>query len=219
MIKVHFCTLVLTVVLCSSAFAQKEKAGETSETVPVSYGIVVDNSGSFRVLVDKVIKIVKDVAEENRGNDETFLVTFVDSDKIRLLQDFTGSKEAINDATDEMFIEGGRTAVIDAVYFSAKHFAGNAQKGAGRSRALLLVTDGDERESITKLELVLDYLKTENIRLYVIGIADGKVYTRLLDRLAKETGGRVYLPRTTAEVTAAIKEFSAAVRSKTVAGR
>ena len=73
---------LLTLLLCLSASARTRQLRKL-EKVPVSYGLVIDNSGSFRTIMDKVITIVGDVIEANEAEDEAFLLTFVDTPKIR----------------------------------------------------------------------------------------------------------------------------------------
>ncbi len=214
----NFLTIAFLLSLSAlNLFAQnKETDKNVNQTLPsaVSYGIVADNSGSYRMILDKVVEAVKDVVEENKADDETFLVRFVDSEKISLLQDFTNSKAQIHDAANEMFIEGGLTAILDAVNFSAKHLSENANAEPNRRRILILITDGDDRRNIVKLEEVLKFLKAEKIHVYVIGLSDEKVSTKLLDRLTKETGGKIYLPKNQAEIKTVIKELTAAIRAR-----
>ena len=68
------------------------------------------------------------------------------------MQDTTADKQAVFDALDDMFIEGGQTAVVDAVYLAAEH-AGERRKGDPvedkRRRALILVTDGETATAST----------------------------------------------------------------------
>jgi Ca-activated chloride channel homolog len=196
--------------------AQDRAPAATPETkgAAVSYGLVADNSGSFRPLLDKVITIVSDIVEENASEDEAFLVTFVDTPKIVLRQEFTYRKSDIHDAAQNMFIEGGQTAILDAVKSSADYLAKNARTEAGRLRALVVVTDGEDRASVSKINDVLKILKEQNIRVYAIGIADGKVFTKLLDRLTKETGGALFIPKNKNDITAAVKQVSAAMRTR-----
>jgi len=210
---------ILTVgfLLCFSiinSFAQDKDAGklknETAQ-VSVSYGIVVDNSGSYRTLLEGIIEAVKNIVNDNKADDETFLVRFVDTDKVYLSQDFTRDKNQIRDAADEMYIEGGKTAILDAVYFSAKHLSANAE--SNRRRALILITDGEDRLSKAKLEEVLKFLKDEKIQVFSIGLSDEKVYTKLLDKLAKETNGRFFTPKNRAEIQTVIKELTAVIRA------
>ena len=213
-----FPTIFVVLFVFSNALSAQKATPKTSEVVeqpiPVSYGLVIDNSGSYRPLIEKVIQLVGDIVEENKAEDETFLVTFVDTAKIVLRQDFTFRKSDLHDATENMYIEGGLTAILDAVNFSARHLAENSRSEPGRTRVLVLVTDGDERASASKLDDVIKVLKDANIKVFVVGIADGKLYTKIIDRLTKETGGAKYAPKTRAEISAVVKELAAAIRRK-----
>ncbi|MDQ3253748.1 MAG: VWA domain-containing protein, partial [Acidobacteriota bacterium] len=120
------------------------------EEVPIQYGLVIDNSGSLRSQINQVIDAGKSIVNSNKPGDETFLVRFIDSSKIELKQDFTADKSLLIDALDELYVEGGATAVIDAVYVSAER-AAEYKKGNDlndrRRRALILITDGEDRNS------------------------------------------------------------------------
>ncbi len=205
--------ILFAIALCGPVYAQ-QLPEQNSAPTPVSYGLVVDNSGSFRMLLDKVIGVATEVIEGNGADDEAFFLTFVDTPKIVLRQEFTSTKAELHDAAQNMFIEGGQTAILDAIKVSAEYLAKNAQAGNGRSRALVLVTDGEDRESGAKIDDVLRFLKEQNIRVFVIALADGKVFTKLIDRLTKETGGKKVTPRTTADIAAAAVEISLAIRTK-----
>ncbi|MDQ3751116.1 MAG: hypothetical protein M3367_19180, partial [Acidobacteriota bacterium] len=55
-----------------SSFAQDKDAGKLiNETVQVSvsYGIIVDNSGSYRLLLDGVVETVKNIVNDNKADD------------------------------------------------------------------------------------------------------------------------------------------------------
>ena len=195
--------------------SQAEKQPPAGAAVGLSYGIVVDNSGSYRQILERVIEAAKNLVEANTAEDETFLVRFVNSDKIKLLQDFTASKNEIHEAADEMFVEGGLTAILDAIDFSARHLAANAgQDGAPRAKILVLITDGDDRQSTVKIENVLKFLKDNQIRVFALGLSEEKVSTRILDRLTRETGGKKFVPKTRAEVPAAVQELASAIRAR-----
>ena len=223
MIRFFAALLILIPAMCASGVAQ-DAAAALSNDAPVekkanvktfvSYGLVVDNSGSFRTLLDKVITVASDVVEHNQDNDEAFLVTFVDTPKIVLRQEFTYKKSELHDAAQNMYVEGGQTAILDALKSAADYLATNAKTDEGRSRALVLVTDGEDRASETKIEDLLKVLKGENIRVFVIAMSDTKVVTKIIDRLAKETGGLVVTPKRATDVAAAAKQISAAMRTK-----
>lgn len=213
MIRSFAAIAFLALGLCVTGYAQ-EQSQKSVQKSAVSYGLVVDNSGSYRTLIDRVVSVVSDVVEENGPDDEAFLVTFVDTPKIVLRQEFTDRKSELHDAAQNMFIEGGYTAIIDAVKSSADYLAGNARSEPGRSRALVLVTDGEDRESQTKLEDVLKILKDNDIRVFVIAMAESKVTMKVIERLTKATGGAIVAPKARGDLTAAAKQVSAAMRTK-----
>lgn len=207
-------SFVLTLFLCLSTQAQEKQPASKAEKVAVSYGLVIDNSGSIRTLLDKVITVVTDVVDANEAEDEAFLLTFVDTSKIVLRQEFTFSKSELHDAAENMFIEGGQTAILDAVKISADYLSKNARTDGARSRALILVTDGEDRESGSKIDDVLRLLKEQNIRVYVVALADGKIFPKLIDRLTKETGGAKFSPKTRADLTTVATQIAASIRTK-----
>jgi Ca-activated chloride channel family protein len=202
----------------------------TREEVPISYGLAVDNSGSMRSQIDKVIEAAKEIVNSNKAGDETFLVRFIDSDKIETLQDFTPSKQALMDALDSMFIEGGQTAIVDAVYLSSEHVS-KYKKGDfddRRRRALILVTDGEERNSYYKKEQLFEKLREEDVQIFVIGFVnelekDNGGFIRkssreeamnFINRLAKETGGRAFFPTSLSELPSISNEIIRDLRTQ-----
>ena len=60
--------------------------------VPTNYSLVIDNSGSLRFQLEKVIEAGKIIIGTNRADDETSIIRFVSSDKINIEQDFTSNK-------------------------------------------------------------------------------------------------------------------------------
>ncbi|HEX8174458.1 MAG TPA: VWA domain-containing protein [Pyrinomonadaceae bacterium] len=202
------------------------------EEVPISYGLAVDNSGSMRSQIDKVIEAAKEIVNSNKPGDETFLVRFIDSDKIETLQDFTSSKQALMDALDSMFIEGGQTAIVDAVYLSSEHVSRYKKTDFDdrRRRALILVTDGEERNSYYKKEQLFAKLREEDVQIFVIGFVNdlerenGNLIrrssredaTNFLNRLAKETGGRAFYPSSLSELPGIANEIIRDLRTQYV---
>lgn len=206
-------SIILSLCLPAAvSFAQNKSETAQAAQTAVSYGIVVDNSGSYRPLLGVVIDASKDIIEENKADDETFLVRFISSDKIKIVHSFTDSKQSLHDALDNLYIEGGLTALLDAVYFSAKHLAENANGESNRRKVLVLITDGEDRKSEIKMEELLKYLKEQQIKVYAVALSDEKVSQKVLDRLTKETGGKKYLPKTRGEIPAIVKELANAIR-------
>ncbi|MBD0369268.1 MAG: VWA domain-containing protein [Pyrinomonadaceae bacterium] len=202
----------------------------TREEVPISYGLAVDNSGSMRSQIDKVIEAAKSIIDSNKPGDETFLVRFIDSDKIETLQDFTPNKQLLMDALDSMFIEGGQTAIVDAVYLSSEHVSQYKKSNFDdrRRRALILVTDGEERDSFYKKDQLFAKLREEDVQIFVIGFVNeldrenGGLIRKssreeamnFINRLAKETGGRAFFPNSLSELPGIANEIIRDLRTQ-----
>jgi uncharacterized protein with von Willebrand factor type A (vWA) domain len=205
----------LTVVICCLASAvlgqdNKEQKTETSD-MPIYIGIVVDCSGSQRTVLDRTFQAVKQIAESLREKDQAFLVRFIDSGKISVIQELTNKKEEIEDSSDSLYIEGGQSAIIDAVDHSAKYLVENSADGSV-VRILIVITDGEDGTSGKKIDEVVPFLKEKQIKVFAIGISDLKVSTKLFDRLTKETGGKTFIPRTSAEVSNAVIDIVKSLR-------
>src|SRR5678809_688972 len=114
------------------------------------------------------------IRDSNKTGDETFLVRFISSDKIETVQDFTASKELLMDGLDSFYVEGGQTAIIDAVYLSAEHVSEykKGDEGDRRRRALIVITDGEDRNSFYKQEQLFARLREEDVQIFVIGFVN-----------------------------------------------
>jgi VWFA-related protein len=124
------------------------------QEVPLTYGVAIDGSGSIRSQIRDVLGAAINIVNANKPDDETFLVRFISSDKIETLQTLTSDKGLLLDAIAGFYIEGGQTAVIDAVYLSADYLAKQMTEARRlRRRALILVSDGEDRLSYYKQEL------------------------------------------------------------------
>ena len=203
----------------------------TREEVPISYGLAVDTSGSLRSQLQSVIDAGKTIINSNKSGDETFLVRFISSDKIETVQDFTDSKEQLLDGLDSFYVEGGQTAVIDAVYLSAEHVSEyrKGDEGDRRRRALIVITDGEDRNSFYKQEQLFARLREEDVQIFVIGFVNeldkdaGLIRksprdkaVNLINRLASETGGRAFFPESISELPQIANEIIRDLRTQYV---
>ena len=198
--------------------------------VPTNYSLVVDNSGSLRQQIEQIIEAGKYLVGTNRADDETAIIRFVSSDKIEVLQDFSKNKTDLNDALDNMYIEGGQTAIIDAVYLSVERLNQNnsPQKDLDRTRrAIVLVTDGEDRSSYYSETQLMELLKESEVQIFVVGfvkaLSDDKGFISkspqgkakaFLERLASATGGKSYFPASAAEMTAIGKDIASELRTQ-----
>jgi len=198
--------------------------------VPTNYSLVIDNSGSLRGQIEKVIEAGKIIIGTNRPDDETSIIRFVSSENIVIEQNFTPDKNLLNDALDNLFIEGGQTAIIDAVYLAAEtitNYEKQRDPNDRKRRALVLVTDGEDRNSFYKEQQLFNLLKESDVQIYVIGFVgdldkeggfiskspQGKAKA-FLERLAEVTGGKVYFPNGTSELNGIAQNIATELRTQ-----
>jgi len=197
-----------------------------NEEIPLIYGLAIDCSGSLRSQFEAVVQATKNIVQANTASDETFLVRFISSNKIETLQEFTTDKRVLQNGLDSLYIEGGQTAVIDAVYLSADHLA--KRKTAAdqlRRKVLILVTDGDDRNSYYKKEQLFKLLAATDTQIFTIAftkeLKSGKQRdnaVNLLKQLAIETGGRTFFPNSTADLARISNDIINDIRTQYVIG-
>lgn len=183
------------------------------EDIPVSIGIVVDNSGSMRTKRAAVTKAVLNLIQASNPQDEVFVVNF--NDDPYLDQDFTNKLDPLREALDRVDSRGG-TALYDAVIASADHLAKGAKK---EKKVLLVVTDGVDNESRESLESAIRKVQDDNgPTIYTIGILGDepgiKRAKRALQSLSDQTGGVAFFPKDLMEVDEISQEVARDIRNQ-----
>jgi Ca-activated chloride channel homolog len=183
------------------------------EDIPVSIGIVVDNSGSMRTKRAAVTKAVLNLMQASNPQDEVFVVNF--NDDPYLDQDFTNKLEPLREALDRVDSRGG-TALYDAVIASADHLAKGAKK---EKKVLLVVTDGVDNESRESLEQAIRKVQDDKgPTIYTIGILGDepgiKRAKRALQSLSDQTGGVAFFPKDLVEVDEISQEVARDIRNQ-----
>ena len=203
----------------------------TQEEVPIAYGLAVDTSGSLRPQFNQVLDAAKTIINSNKKGDETFLERFISSDKIETIQDFTASKDALLDGLDSLYIEGGQTAVIDGVYLAAEHVSEyrHGNDDDRRRRALIVITDGQDVQSYYPETQLMQRLREEDVQIFIIGFVNDldtekslirksprEKAINLLNKIASETGGRVFYPQSISELPQIANEIVHDLRTQYV---
>ena len=198
--------------------------------VPTNYSMVIDNSGSLRSQIEKVIEASKILIGSNKPADETSVIRFVGRDKIEILQDFTPNKDDLEYALENLHIDGGQTAIRDAVYLAADRVTEYDKNDSGddaKRRALILITDGEDRNSFYSEKQLFQLLSETSVQIYVIGFvkdlddkgnfiqkSDQSKARTFLEKLATDTGGRAYFPNGVEELNGIAKEISSELRTQ-----
>ena len=205
----------------------------SNEGRPVSYGLVVDNSGSLRHQINYVLAAAKLILNHNGPEDETFVLRFINSKNITVVREFTADTALLGRALDAMYVQGGQTALIDALYLSAEYLTEKARpaEAGARLRALVLISDGEDRQSRYKAEDLFKLLGQSGVQVFCIGLvgelendtgfaARGKrdKAKAFLERLASQTGGRVSFVLKTSELEEAVNEVAEDLHAQLVLG-
>ena len=168
------------------------------EDVPISLGIVIDNSGSMREKRAKVNKAALNLVRASNPQDEVFVVNF--SDEFFLDQPFTSKIKLLQNALEKYETRGG-TALYDAVVASADELK---RHGKLQKKILFVVTDGEDDASRESLEQAVRQLQEENgPTVYAIGLLGderARRAKRALQTISERTGGIAFFPRTLDEV-------------------
>ena len=176
--------------------------------LPLTLGILLDTSGSQQ----RVLSLEKDAGSQFlervvKQKDEAFLLSF--DVNVDLLQDLTNSPRLLVRAMSKAEINAGvsygsgpvptsgkpkGTLLYDAVYLAAAQIM-NQETGR---KAMILLTDGQDQGSRTKINEAIAAAQKSNVAVYVILIADRDFYQELgysgfsaMKKMTEETGGRL----------------------------
>ncbi len=188
----------------------------SQEDVPVSLGLVIDNSGSMREKRRQINQAALEFVKASNREDEVFIVNF--NDEAYLDQDFTSNIERLQDALQRIDTRGG-TALYDAISMSLDHLEAEGDKQYNK-RALLVITDGEDTKSKMDLELLVRKVQRADVTIYGIGLLSeeerraAKRAQRHLISLTRPAGGPAYFPDTAADVDALVKRIAADIRNQ-----
>jgi Ca-activated chloride channel homolog len=145
--------------------ARQQLAMFKYEPEPVSLGIVFDTSGSMGRKIQDVADAVAHFGATALPDDDIFLMQF--SNRARIVMDFTNDRDRLASAANNLRA-GGSTVLYDAVSEALDHVV----HGKNRRQALVVITDGEDTNSATKLDYLLQQAKEMEVLVYCIGIGE-----------------------------------------------
>jgi len=195
------------------------------EDVPLSLGLVIDNSGSMRNKRQRVNSAALTFVRESNMDDETFIVDF--DDEAILRQQFTGSMADLVDALSDINTQG-ETAMRDAIYVSLDYM----KKGSRDKKALLVISDGEDNKSKYGINPLLEHIRaSKDVAIYAIGLLEenddrggffgkspAKKAREELEKIAEMTGGEAYFPKTIDEVAGICRKIARDLRNQYTIG-
>ena len=202
----------------------------SSEEQPVTLGILLDRSDSMSY--NEKLQRAKEAAHalvfSAREGSEYFYVTF--DDRVKVEADLTMDRHRIDTAIDGT-ASGGGTALYDAVLegLSLTHRAQRPRQ------AVIIISDGADQNSMRTLQEVIRAVREAELQVYTIGyfgkeeeilfrrsgakltLIDGRVVDNpkyVLQRLAKDSGGESFFPRSDKELAQAVDKIANDLRTQ-----
>jgi Ca-activated chloride channel family protein len=186
--------------------------------VPVTAGLVVDHSGSMRSKRADVLKGAFAFTRSSNPRDEMFVVNFNEHAWLGLppAVPFASNPALLENAIAET-LPTGRTALYDAIGLALEHL-GRAHL---EKKVLVVISDGGDNSSHHTWPEVREMAEASSAIIYTVGLVDEQDRDwnpRVLRRLARETGGEVFLPRETGAVAGICEQIARDIRHQYTIG-
>ena len=191
----------------------------SSEDVPVTVGLVIDNSTSMMTQRRLVIAGGMAFANSSHPEDELFTVNFNEQVRFGLPEQVpfhVGSRLLVQAALNSLR-PGGRTALYDAVIRALDHM----ERANHQKRFIIVQSDGDDTASEASKEEMFARAAASDTMSFVVGAIDlyaTGIYgnRRVLRTLARLGGGSAYFPDNERDVVRSFEEIAAHVRQYSI---
>ena len=188
------------------------------DDVPVSLGILIDNSGSMGPLRAKVEAAALTFARASNPEDEMFVLNF--ADKPRVDVPLTTDRGVLESGIARVDSIGG-TAMRDAIDVAEAYLHEHATRDR---KVLLLITDGNDNASVTSMDRLRKQAEQNDIAIYAMGLLKGGESAKTkrahdeLDDLTERTGGYVHYPPSIDAIDASALAIARQIRSQYTLG-
>jgi Ca-activated chloride channel family protein len=195
--------------------AEQKLAVFKREDVPVSMGLVIDNSGSMRDKRPRVNEAALTLVQTSNPQDEAFVVNFNDDFYLDLDKDFTNSIPELKEALERIDSRGS-TALYDAIIGSLDHL----KKASKDKRVLLIVTDGEDNTSHNSLDKTVREVQKTDTVIYTIGLLseeskkNSKRAKKALEQIAQASGGLAFFPENVDDVHNICEQVARDIRNQ-----
>jgi uncharacterized protein with von Willebrand factor type A (vWA) domain len=174
----------------------------------IAYGMLLDNTGSMRTQFDRVKEVGKTVAQQIHEHGPVSIFDFHSQGMLKEsravpIQRLEPSQDqaVLENCIDNLYVEGGQTTLLDAIQFVAERLGEKAVGPEFSDRVIILITDGEDRQSAVRQKQLVQKLSELKVRVYAIALVEeldpGKrsKAVDLLKNITKATGGRVVFPK------------------------
>jgi Ca-activated chloride channel homolog len=196
----------------------QETAIFASNDLPVTVGLLVDESYSMTPKRTDVIAAATTFIEESNPKDEVFVLNFNDRVRRGLPPGtlFSDNLDQLRTALSRG-IPRGKTALNDAVVAGL----GQLELGKRDKKTLVLISDGGDNASGTKRAEMLALAAKSLATIYTIGLFDANDPDRdpaILARLARMTGGEAFFPESPDKMVPVCRRIARDIRARYTIG-
>lgn len=182
------------------------------EDVPVTVGLVIDDSGSMSAKRPEVLAAAEQFAKSSNPQDQIFVVNFNSDVSMGLPRDvpFTSNVEELLGAITRYPAEGN-TALYDGLAAALEHL----KTGTASRKALIVISDGADNASSLSFHELLSQAEASNAAIYTLGVSDQRFAGKdsgVLKRLARMTGGQAYFPPSAAQIPGICQQIAHSLR-------
>jgi Ca-activated chloride channel homolog len=182
--------------------------------IPVTIGLVIDNSGSMRSKRPAVITAALALAGASNPRDEIFVVNFNDRVRPGLPSDVLFSDD-IQTLRKALWFgdSAGRTKLYDAVDYSLQYL----DKGRMDKKALVVVSDGGDNASVLTRNQIMRRVQESRATLYAIDIFDEDNpdnNSDVLKKLALVSGGEYSELREIPDIVTVCRRIAKDIRNR-----
>jgi VWFA-related protein len=184
------------------------------DDIPVTAGLIIDNSGSMAKKRPEVIAAALAFARSSNPQDQMFVINFNENVSFGLPTNvlFTDKVDRLEIALSSITADG-MTALYDAVAAGLDHL----NKGDRDKKVLIVVADGADNASKRKLAEIMAMAGKSDAIIYAVGVfdlTDPDRNPRMLRQLARETGGEAFLPTSLKEVVPICEQIARDIRNQ-----
>lgn len=188
------------------------------EDVPISLGLIIDNSASMTDKRDRVASAALAMVKVSNPQDEVFIINFNES--VMLAREFTSDLKELEKALKNLDAKG-ETAMRDALLLGIEHLRHQAQRD---KKVLLVVTDGEDNSSSETQAHLIQTAQQNDVIIYAVGLlgaeepASAARAKAQLEELTRQTGGRAWFPNDVAEIANITPEIAHEIRNQYILG-
>jgi Ca-activated chloride channel homolog len=176
---------------------QQEIAYISRDEAPVSFGMVIDTSGSTVDILQPICDSALDLVRHMRPGDESFVAQF--KEEPELVQDFTSDRRKLESAIGKLHSSGDNT-LLDAIIATADYAK---EKAKNRRKVLIIFCDGQEFRPLVRQKEAIEAIIENEVLVYFVGIIGRNPYYKssakkdkeLLLRLANSSDSRILFPK------------------------